>query len=84
MPVTTVTSKGQITIPARVRKKLGLEQGSKVSFEPFEETFILRSMETDPLDGLEGFFEYSGAAHTIEEMHDAVRQRAAKGFGNGR
>jgi antitoxin PrlF len=30
--VSTITSKGQVTIPAEVRRYLGLEQGDKVSF----------------------------------------------------
>ena len=29
----TVTSKGQITIPQEVRRRLGLKQGDRVSFE---------------------------------------------------
>jgi antitoxin PrlF len=28
----TITSKGQVTIPAEVRKHLGLKQGDKISF----------------------------------------------------
>jgi len=32
MEQATVTSKGQITIPTRVRRKLGLKTGSKVFF----------------------------------------------------
>jgi AbrB family looped-hinge helix DNA binding protein len=31
---TTVTSKGQVTIPKRVRERLGIVPGSKVEFEP--------------------------------------------------
>src|SRR5579862_8322754 len=30
--VSTITSKGQVTIPAEVRKHLGLDRGDKVSF----------------------------------------------------
>ena len=30
--VSTVTSKGQVTIPADVRKHLGIKQGDKLSF----------------------------------------------------
>ncbi len=30
---TTVTSKGQVTIPKRVRDRLGIRPGSKVDFE---------------------------------------------------
>jgi len=32
MPTATVTSKGQITIPSEVRKKLGLRTGTRVEF----------------------------------------------------
>ncbi len=32
MDVATLTSKGQITIPISVRKKLGLKQGDKIVF----------------------------------------------------
>jgi AbrB family looped-hinge helix DNA binding protein len=32
MELATVTSKGQITIPASIRRKLGLQTGSKVLF----------------------------------------------------
>jgi len=32
MDITTVTSKGQVTIPREVRRKLGIQKGSKVEF----------------------------------------------------
>lgn len=33
MPTATVTSKGQVTLPAKMRDALGLVPGSKVEFE---------------------------------------------------
>lgn len=33
METTSVTSKGQVTIPKSVRQQLGIRQGSKVAFE---------------------------------------------------
>jgi AbrB family looped-hinge helix DNA binding protein len=30
--VSTITSKGQVTIPAEIRRRLGLRQGDKLSF----------------------------------------------------
>ena len=33
MEYSTVTTKGQVTIPARVRKALGLKPGAKVTFQ---------------------------------------------------
>jgi antitoxin PrlF len=32
MPVATITSKGQITVPQAVREQLGLHSGDKVDF----------------------------------------------------
>jgi antitoxin PrlF len=34
MPSATVTSKNQITIPAEIRKRLGIRPGSRVEFVP--------------------------------------------------
>lgn len=34
MTWTTLTSKGQVTIPVDIRTKLGLRQGSRLSFVP--------------------------------------------------
>ena len=34
MPVATLTSKGQITVPQAVRMSLGLESGDRVDFVP--------------------------------------------------
>jgi len=41
MPVSTVTSKGQVTIPKKVRERLQLETGDKVDFR-FDEDGSLR------------------------------------------
>ncbi len=32
MDITTVTSKGQVTIPQKVRQKLGIRKGTQVAF----------------------------------------------------
>ena len=80
MALAKVTSKGQITLPIKVRQKLGLKTGSHVSFEPFEDDFIIKALSVDPLDELEGFVEYKGTAHTVEEMNAAIQERAATLF----
>jgi len=41
MTVATITSKGQVTIPADIRKQLHLEPGDKVDFQ-FEESGTAR------------------------------------------
>ena len=43
--VTTVTSKGQITIPSRLRDQFGLEQGTKLMVVPTEYGLVLKKVE---------------------------------------
>lgn len=43
---TTVTTKGQVTIPSSVRKALGLEPGSKVQFRLSENGQVILEPET--------------------------------------
>jgi antitoxin PrlF len=46
--VATVTSKGQVTLPASVRKRLGLHQGSRIVFlESGEEVRVLREEDLE-------------------------------------
>jgi len=78
-----LTSKGQITIPKPVREKLGLRTGSLVAFDPFEEYYLFKPLNEDPLDELEGFFTYTGQAHSIEEMNEAIIKKAAESFWKG-
>lgn len=43
--VTTVTSKGQITIPSRLREQFGLEQGTKLMVVPTDYGLVLKKLE---------------------------------------
>lgn len=45
---TTVTSKGQVTIPKKVRDFLGIEAGSSVDFEVTDAGVMLRPRRTRP------------------------------------
>lgn len=42
MPYSRITSKGQMTIPAKARRKYGLEDGSMVVVEEREEGLLLK------------------------------------------
>jgi AbrB family looped-hinge helix DNA binding protein len=46
MDTTTLTSKGQVTIPKSVRQQLGLRQGSKVAFVVEGDHAVLRPAVT--------------------------------------
>lgn len=46
METTSVTSKGQVTIPLKIRQQLGIRKGSKVAFALCGEHIELRIKET--------------------------------------
>ena len=51
MPSTTLTSKGQVTIPKAVRDELGLRVGDRVAFRVLEDGTVVVEPETiDLLD----------------------------------
>lgn len=54
MRVATVTSKGQVTIPAQVRKELGIEEGDRLAFEVADGEARVRVMKRVRLSQLLG------------------------------
>jgi AbrB family looped-hinge helix DNA binding protein len=48
--VTTVTSKGQITIPSNLRDQFGLEQGTKLMVVPTEYGLVLKKVDLPSIE----------------------------------
>ena len=77
MPTATMTSKGQITIPAKVRKALGLMPGIRVDFyEVADGEYALRPKIGSIME-LKGCLAGDGPPATIEEMNQAILDHAA-------
>ncbi|HLX08083.1 MAG TPA: AbrB/MazE/SpoVT family DNA-binding domain-containing protein [Thermoanaerobaculia bacterium] len=83
MPKTTLTSKGQVTIPKEIRQRLGLRQGDQLIFH-FDESGRLTVEPASPnlLGDLPGLLHHRAGKRpaTIEEMDEAVRKAARKRF----
>jgi AbrB family looped-hinge helix DNA binding protein len=73
----TLTSKGQITIPASVRAELGLEEGTRVEFVKIAEGKYAIMPATISAMSLKGRFRGRGAPLTIEEMNRIIAERGA-------
>ncbi|QLH79177.1 AbrB/MazE/SpoVT family DNA-binding domain-containing protein [Halosimplex rubrum] len=58
--LTTVTSKGQVTIPSRLREEFGLEKGTKLMVVPTDHGLVLKKVELP----------------SVEEFHERVERRA--------
>jgi len=77
MPTATMTSKGQITIPAKVRKALGLKPGIRIDFyETADGEYALRPKSGSIME-MKGCLAYDGPPATIEEMNQAILDHAA-------
>lgn len=69
-----ITSQGQISIPARIRRKLGLTPGSTVEWcERGPEVIVRRATKYSSLDIHRAVFESPPEPVTIEEMDAAIR-----------
>jgi AbrB family looped-hinge helix DNA binding protein len=76
MPSSTLTSKGQITIPKAVREELGLREGDRVAFRVLEDGTVVVESETIDLLSLAGMLEPRRKGVTIADMDEAIRTKA--------
>ena len=77
MTTATLTSKGQITVPAQVRHDLKVRAGDRVEFlqiAPGRYEFVAL---TRSVTELKGMFGKPGKSVTIEDMNKAIAQRGA-------
>ena len=74
MSESTVTSKGQITIPKAVRDALHLEVGDKVYFDVKEDGTVVLVARNEPVESLFGLLKTQARLRrplSIEEMNPA-------------
>ncbi len=73
MATSTLTSKGQITVPKAIRDHLSIETGDRVDFMITEDgTVEVRVLER-PLDELYGFLHRPGVAVvSLEQIDEAI------------
>jgi AbrB family looped-hinge helix DNA binding protein len=78
MSTAALSSKGQITIPARVRAALGVEAGDRVEFVEVAPGRFEINAATRSVTALKGMFgKYEGPAVSIEEMNAVIEARGA-------
>ena len=72
MPTTTMTSKGQVTIPAATRARLRLVPGSTISFEENAAGETVVRTQTKDIRSLRGFLKYDGPPKSLEEIDAGI------------
>lgn len=78
MPSATLTSKGQVTIPAAVRGRLGVNTGKRVEFverEPGRYEVVAAAL---PVTALKRLVSKPRRPVSITDMNAAIRERAAR------
>lgn len=79
MASATITSKGQITIPAQVRNALGLDAGDRVEFVETGERQFAIVPATGSVRELKGLFRVRQKKPvTLEEMDLAIAKGASR------
>jgi AbrB family looped-hinge helix DNA binding protein len=74
----TVTSKGQVTIPQKVREDLGLSEGDRLDFVRLTDGNYAIVPAKGSIRDLEGVLKRPGRKPvSIEEMQDAIESSAA-------
>ncbi len=68
----TISSKGQVTIPVEIREKLGLRPGTPVDFELSENAAVLRkgASRHHPVDRVYGILKLS---RPVDALLDEMR-----------
>lgn len=78
MTTATLTSKGQITIPAAVRAALGVEAGDRVEFVQTASGHFELVAATQPVTALKGLVKKPDKPVTIAAMNAAIAAQGAR------
>ncbi len=78
MTTATLSSKGQITIPKRIRDLYHLEAGDKIEFLEDERGVVTIWPVTEDATKLKGMIAKPKKPVSIEEMNEAILQEGGK------
>ncbi len=78
MPSSTLTSKGQVTVPKAIRDRLGLHEGDRVAFRVTSAGEVVVEAATLDLRDLRGVLRSPGRRVSVEEMEEAVRKAGTR------
>ena len=78
MSVSTVTSKGQITIPKKIREYLKIESGDKLEFFIEKDGKVTVMPVTESVKKLKGMIRKPKRPVSIERMKKAVEREASR------
>ena len=80
MITSTISSKGQVTIPKKIREFLKLGTFDKIVFIPLEEGKVIITNKQSPVSELFGMLKHRKPKQpvSVEEMEAAIHKRRAE------
>lgn len=78
MPTSTVTSKGQTTIPKEIRTRLRLKPGDRLEFLVDEDGRVTVLPATLDAADLAGILKAPSKPVTVEAMNQVIRKRGVR------
>lgn len=74
-----ITSQGQVTVPAEVRKRLGLAPGSVIEWREVDgQTVVVRASKYVSEEIHRALFPEAPVPRSLEEIDEGLRQRARR------
>ena len=81
MTIATITTKGQITIPKKIRDKLRLSAGDKIEFVMLDEGEAVIRPVSKRVDDVFGILHKTGQKTlTVEQINKKIRQKMKERF----
>lgn len=78
---TMVTTKGQIVIPAKLRRRLGIKKGTRLHVEERDGQILLRPLTRDYFQKMSGILRGSGLLKALEESRAEELKREEEKIG---
>ena len=69
---TTISSKGQVTIPVEIRNMLQLNTGDRIDFVVFDKNRVELMPKKGSVGSLKGLVKWSGKPMTLKQMDEAI------------
>lgn len=71
-----ITAQGQVSVPARIRRRLGLTPGSKIEWcEVGDEVIVRRASKYSSQDIHEAVFDTPPPPRSVNDMDEGIRSR---------
>ena len=75
----TLTSKGQVTVPVKIRDEFNLRAGDRLDFEIEDGAIKVSAAPKGTLEELMAILPKATRSYTVEEMNEGIAQEACDG-----